>query len=348
MFQPRDIKASDDTKYFPAFDYLRLVLAAVVAASHTVQWSFDAGNFAVQVFFAMSGWLIGGILLRSKPSDLPRFYFNRSTRIWIPYFVAVAGMAVIYLAFLPVSAKWLELTFYKLTFVFNYFGIRGQPHTAFNGNHLWSICAEEQFYLVAPLLIVVLRIGRSPICWLAIYAASMLTDDWNFFASISLGVLAATIQQRLGDWHQAQIARLGLVAVAIVTFAAIYTGRLPYPAGAPICAVATVLALAQHGNRSSIAGFLGGISYPVYLNHWFGLWTASVVLRHTGHEADGVLYAISATALAIIVGAVMYLAIDRVVMQNRAKYFTKRRGATAAALGYSLVVAGVVGYVAVL
>jgi peptidoglycan/LPS O-acetylase OafA/YrhL len=48
-----------------------------------IPWD-TAANLAVQIFFALSGWLIGGILLRTDVQDLPRFYFNRATRIWIP------------------------------------------------------------------------------------------------------------------------------------------------------------------------------------------------------------------------------------------------------------------------
>jgi hypothetical protein len=53
-------------KHYPAFDYLRIVLAIVVAVGHSglIVWE-PAGNYSVQVFFALSGWLIGGILLRS-------------------------------------------------------------------------------------------------------------------------------------------------------------------------------------------------------------------------------------------------------------------------------------------
>src|SRR5690242_14481489 len=69
------------------FDVLRFLLAFAVLLSHMklLAWA-QAGNLAVQVFFALSGWLIGSILCNTKPGELNRFYFNRATRIWIPYF----------------------------------------------------------------------------------------------------------------------------------------------------------------------------------------------------------------------------------------------------------------------
>ena len=76
--------------YYPSFDYLRIMLATTVAVGHSgiPLWE-NSGNLSVQIFFALSGWLIGGILLISTPEYIPRFYFNRAARIWIPYFVAI-------------------------------------------------------------------------------------------------------------------------------------------------------------------------------------------------------------------------------------------------------------------
>jgi peptidoglycan/LPS O-acetylase OafA/YrhL len=68
---------------YPIFDWLRFVLASIVALDHVdlIAHSEITGNLAVQVFFSLSGWLIGGILLNSRFEQLPRFFFNRATRI---------------------------------------------------------------------------------------------------------------------------------------------------------------------------------------------------------------------------------------------------------------------------
>src|SRR5690349_15809326 len=55
------------------FDWLRFLLASAVVLAHEGVFGWpQIGNLAVQVFFALSGWLIGGILLRTKPAELPR------------------------------------------------------------------------------------------------------------------------------------------------------------------------------------------------------------------------------------------------------------------------------------
>src|ERR1700716_2375918 len=151
-----------ESKYYPAFDYLRITLAMVVAVGHSGIPMWDAaGNYAVQVFFALSGWLIGGILLRSSPSDFPTFYFNRAARIWIPYFIAIILLIGASLLKEGITSKWLEIFFFGVTFFYNFFGppqlassVMAMPLQG-TGNHFWSICAEEQFYLLAPFLIAI-------------------------------------------------------------------------------------------------------------------------------------------------------------------------------------------------
>ena len=141
-----------DTPYYPWFDWLRGVLAIAVMLKHDglIPWE-HGGNFAVQVFFALSGWLIGGILIHLKPADLPRFYFNRAVRIWIPYYIAVGLLIAASLLRDPVTAKWLEIVFYKLSFVYNLFGTQQLAnHVAEmplrgTGSHFWSVNAEERF-----------------------------------------------------------------------------------------------------------------------------------------------------------------------------------------------------------
>src|SRR4029078_9531921 len=114
---------------------------------------------------------------------------------WIPYFFAVAALYALSATRDPITTRWLEFLFYYATFTHNWFSLRPDAATALaqmplkgTGNAFWSISVEEQFYLVAPLIIVAAtRLGRSPITWILISATL-----WFFqlvdFASISLGV----------------------------------------------------------------------------------------------------------------------------------------------------------------
>jgi peptidoglycan/LPS O-acetylase OafA/YrhL len=337
-------------KYYPAFDYLRIVLAIVVAVGHSgfVIWD-QAGNYAVQVFFALSGWLIGGILLRSKPGDLPQFYFNRAARIWIPYLVAIALLMAASLLKEPVTRKWLEIFFYDVTFVYNFFG---PPQLASfkdalplqgTGNHFWSICAEEQFYLIAPFLITLLATaGRSIWFWCIIAAIAFASPFSGYFAAISLGVFAAVVRAHYGDWNTRRLSRWGLLIIATALFFAIYLELMPYIVGASLSSVAIVLLLAQPGNHSQVATFLGGISFPMYLNHWIGVFIANVAFGKFGLR-DTTICHVSGVIISLVVAVILYAAIDRNVKNRRDQYFSDIRGGRVAACGFALVAIGVVG-----
>ena len=117
----------------------------------------------VDLFFVLSGYLIGSQLLRpylkeAKPS-LGQFYIRRAFRI-LPAFLAVL---ILYL-WLPVfrEAPGLSPTWQFLTFTEN-FRIDYLHDQAFS--HFWSLCVEEHFYLILPVLVLALmrkpRFGRT-------------------------------------------------------------------------------------------------------------------------------------------------------------------------------------------
>lgn len=342
----------NDQSYFPAFDYLRICLALVVVAYHAeiISWG-HAGNLAVQIFFALSGWLIGGILLKSKTSDIPRFYFNRAARIWIPYFVALAVLiGASLLKDRTFSPKWYEFVFYMVTFVYNFFGITqdatGAPLTG-TGGYLWSICAEEQFYLLAPILIVALPFGRSPWTWAALSAVALLSPFSIIFAAITLGVLAAVATERLGFWHNRPEAVLLLSVVALGLTYSTYYEFLDYSLVAPLIGVCVVLVFARLGPKTSAVGqFLGGVSYPLYLNHWLGIRLVTMTTNHFGLEISPISRT-AMIAVAFAISSLLYLMVDVQIRKYRDRFFTRDRGQFLAFIAAGLVAIGLFGGVVI-
>ncbi|SHM85742.1 acyltransferase family protein [Bradyrhizobium lablabi] len=338
------------SQYYPAFDALRIVLASVVAIGHSgMQVWAHTGDFAVQVFFALSGWLIGGILLRSKTADLSRFYFNRAARIWIPYFVAISILITVSLLKDHITPKWFEFIFYDATFVYNFFG-SPQLATATSlmplagtGNHFWSICAEEQFYLFAPFLITIpVFVGRSIWFWSLICAIALACPWWGFFGSISLGVLAAVVRSKIGDWQSRKTAMAVLALAASCACVATYVEFAPYRIGAPIAAISIVLLLGQKGEHSRVLTFLGGVSFPMYLNHWIATFAINGIFSKFGLQRS--FYSqMLCVILALLIASVLYICIDRVIKTNRDRYFTNSKGTAVAVCGFALVAIGVIG-----
>jgi len=338
---------SNKTYYYPYFDYLRIVLAIIVMLFHDglIKW-VHSGDLAVQVFFALSGWLIGGILLKLSVKDLPRFYFNRAFRIWIPYYFALILIIAVSLLRDPITPKWMEIVFYDLSFVYNIFGPPQLAEYAqfmplqSTANHFWSVNAEEQFYLVAPILLVLAasKFGRTVFAWIGIAIVAWIT---NIYGSMVFGVLAAVVVHHYGPVHSNRSVRSILIGVTGISFAGIIYG-FNYDLLAPIFAIGVVLLLAIKGSQDRLGAFWGGVSYPLYLNHWIGVFMANALLGRFGLRGS-VFGHILSNSLNLVIAAVLYCLIDRKIVSMREKWFTHKRGIIATSLAYSLTGIGLLG-----
>jgi peptidoglycan/LPS O-acetylase OafA/YrhL len=331
---------------FAAFDILRFALASAVLLGHleVLHWAQTA-NLAVQVFFSLSGWLIGGILCRTEAAELGRFYFNRATRIWIPYFVTVValyGVSLVHEA--HHSARWAEFLLYDVTFTHNWFSLRPDATLALaqmpldgTGNHFWSLAAEEQFYLLAPLIMIFVPFGKTVWPWSVIAALCYLSGSQ--YAAISFGVLAAVVASRCGDWQLKPRARVFLTLGLVVSIVLMYFGASAYPFGAPLFSVSAVLLCARPIRRTAISRWLGGVSFPLYLNAWVGLFAF-----HALQKRFGIWQGVTALELVfgVAAGALLYHAIDARVMARRNLWYRPALGWSLGVVGYSLLGTGVI------
>jgi peptidoglycan/LPS O-acetylase OafA/YrhL len=334
---------SKETGSFPLFDWLRFILASMVALAHEeiLTWP-NAGNFAVQVFFALSGWLIGGILLRTEFKRLPSFYYNRGTRIWIPYAFAVAAIYALSALRDPLTASFFKCLLYDTTFTHNWFipkvpAVIARMPLEGTGSHFWSISVEEQFYLAAPLLIVLLPFGRSILFWVIVAAAAYLSQGW--YGSISLGVLAAVGRFRFGDWQLSRLGFAGCAAIGAALAVALIAFPNSYMLVAPPLAAAIVLLTSWQGRRGAVGRFVGGMSYPLYLYHWIGIFAANYITKHLGMRLPSVPW--TAYLIALAVGSLAYVLVDRNVMRWRGRLFRPAFGMALMLTAYALLATGI-------
>ena len=346
------VRRHDD--YYPLFDWLRGVLAGIVLLFHQgiITWA-NAGNLAVQVFFALSGWLIGGMLLQMNRADLPRFYFNRVARIWAPYFVALGLLIGASILRDHVGWKWAEFVFYKSTFVYNLFGPpqlaehRQEMPLAGAGNHFWSVNVEEQFYLMAPLLLVAVnpKIGRALLTWIIICVLTFLIDFHATIPatspSIALGVTAAIVVWRFKKLHLGTFSRIGLGCIACATAYGMAIGG-SYNFLAPLFAISVVLLLTIKGSQNRCGAIVGGISYPIYLNQWVGSFAAHAMLRPLGMR-DSAWFHPLAIGLNIGIAYGLYRLIDQSILTSRSRLFNASRGRMAMLLAYGTLLFGLLG-----
>ncbi len=134
-----------------------------VSGASTFGWFGDIGWVGVDLFFALSGYLIGNQIfaaLRSKRRaqfSLARFYARRLLRT-LPNFYVVLALYFLWPWFrqdAPLLPLWKYLSFTQ--------NINLQPGTAFS--HAWSLCIEEQFYMLLPALALAIAAMRRSLHW---------------------------------------------------------------------------------------------------------------------------------------------------------------------------------------
>lgn len=173
------------SRRIPSLDGLRAVAIGMVLLSHSgptipsrmraslFLTSFGNGELGVALFFAISGFLITTLLLRENQDQgqicLRRFYVRRVFRI-LPAFYTYL-LAILALAAAGEIALRINDWFSAGLFVWNY---NFRANNWFLG-HAWSLSIEEQFYLLWPLALVLLKPRRAAmLAGLLIMAAPVL------------------------------------------------------------------------------------------------------------------------------------------------------------------------------
>ncbi len=163
-------------RHVPALDGVRGMAVMLTVGSHLWLTSEHRGSalltvltsvrismwLGVDVFLALSGFLITGILFDtvSSPRYLRTFYARRVLRIFPVYYLAIAVLALLAatMHFSFAGYYWRLALFAENTALWIGRPVPGALEAL--AGHLWSIALEEQFYLVWPLLILVVRDRR--------------------------------------------------------------------------------------------------------------------------------------------------------------------------------------------
>lgn len=156
----------------PELQALRAVAVAAVVVYHARPGWLPGGFVGVDVFFALSGFLMGSLLLREQEETgrlrLGAFWARRARRLLPAALLTLAATAVAVLTLAPLGmrAGWLQEVAASAGYVQNWLlADRAVDYLHTDDlvsplQHFWSLSVEEQFYVGLPLLLAVLACGR--------------------------------------------------------------------------------------------------------------------------------------------------------------------------------------------
>ena len=338
---------SDDSSRVPSLDGLRGVAITLVllfhftgpftpdgAASRLVAKILGAGWTGVDLFFALSGYLITKRLIAYRGTASERlltFYRNRFLRIFPLYYLFLIVYSMIVRVALP--SYWLYYCNWTQPFDI------GQIRSPLS--HLWSLAVEEQFYLLWPLaLILAPRRRLIAVAWLLlavtplwrslallkgaspdlVYRATIfrvdallggvlvaLTGRHRFLLWAGLAVtVTVTLARQAFVWSDPWVQALGFSGTAWAS-----AGIVGWAAGRP--------RLGFVSSRPAV--MLGRYSYGIYILHWplaFAMWMR-VAGWHLGLAATLGLALLESSVVVVLAALSFELFERRVLAMKRSR-----------------------------
>jgi len=321
-------------EYKEHIDALRGIAVLLVVSFHTFDEIMPGGFIGVDVFFVISGYLITTIILASIENDelsLKEFYSKRIRRLFPALLtVLIFSLLVGWLILTPDELKqlgkhvskssvfWLN---FRLISEAGYFDVESHYKPLL---HLWTLSVEEQYYLVWPLvLLVIIKMNVSPSRLFATviivsmaanlffvngYAIETYFHTATRFWQLACGSLLASywFNRCMGSSNV-----LFFIGLLIIAFGAILIDQgMAYPGYWGILPVlGAVLVIYSNVKLKTYFGLskIGLISYPLYLWHWVLI---SFLYIYIGREPNKVML-FGVTMVAFLLAYLTYRYIER-------------------------------------
>lgn len=343
-----------------ALDGLRGLAILLVLASHASAGRFPLGGMVgVTLFFVLSGYLITGVLLRERERsggvDFVRFYVRRGVRL-LPALAALLILAPVALWLMRDPRLGPDLIGASLAAFFylsDFLRASGDPLVVLG--HTWSLAVEEQFYLIWPVLLVlvasrwltrrrllpsVIVLGAAFAVW-RLAASGVFSFDRAYFAldtnafGLLFGACLALRPAHLSSRAGTILATSAAAALLVFAMVPLEPGSAAYYValtfGAPVAGLLAVAAVAgaQTAQRPFTMAplvFFGRISYSLYL------WHEVILLsKPGGSDIDGAWRAV-AVAAALLLALLSWVFVESPAQNIRKRLEARGRAAAGAPL----------------
>lgn len=361
--------------YRADIDGLRAISVTAVVAFHGFPTAAPGGFVGVDIFFVISGYLITSIILKAvndKQFSLTAFYERRMRRLFPALFVMVAAsIAIGWILLFPkeyasfgasvASAAGFVANFWFLNEANSYFADDAEFSPLL---HVWSLAVEEQFYLLAPILIAATFIYAGRICTSVVLgliffgsltaSAIYTSTDPNlaFFSpatrafELTLGCLLALLPPfSIGSMLRRAARWVGLVLIFGTIFFLSEKSGFPGLIALLPCTGAALIIVAgrQKTGAANLLSlkpvvFVGLISYSWYLWHW-------PILSYARVQIDSVVLPVPVAVICVAASFIIAVLSWRYIEQpfrGAGSIFPERKQVFAAAFAamFTLFVAG--------
>jgi peptidoglycan/LPS O-acetylase OafA/YrhL len=333
---------SNHASYRPDIDGLRAMAIVAVVGYHAYPTLVPGGFVGVDVFFVISGFLIGTIIYTGLERDnfsLLNFYVRRAKRI-LPALIIVCCAVLVIGYFVLISSEYKDLaesvvaaSLFSSNFLL--WVQTGYFDSAANNKellHLWSLGVEEQFYLVWPILTLFMwrRVNLFTLTLVVgtiSFAINLYLTYTNAVAAFYLPVSRfweLMLGCGLARWNVRSAVTLvsypnlksSIGIAAIVASVVLLSTDHHFPGWAALLPASGALLIIAAGPDAAINKFIlsrraivaiGLISYPLYLWHW-PLLSFLRIMEGDALPASGATLAV---CLSFILAYLTYAAVER-------------------------------------
>ena len=313
---PRRREATPERGFRGDVEGLRAVAVGLVLLYHGGLSLVPGGFVGVDVFFVISGFLITGLLVKEMRKtgtiSLVGFYARRAKRLLPATAAVLISTAAMVVTFVP-KIHWEEIggdIVASALYVVNWrLADRSVDYLAEDSGaspvqHFWSLAVEEQYYLVWPVLLLLVtlwarRRGKSITgsLWVGMAAIALPSLAWSIYQTsyeparaffitttrmweLAVGAAIAIGASQLARMPRAVAVVLGWGGLAAIAAAGlVYSVQTPWPgyaAALPVLGAAAVIATGTAAGRTGpivLLGtkpflWVGALSYSLYLWHW--------------------------------------------------------------------------------